>query len=734
MVRWRLLLGWLALLAAGCSREPSRPPAAALSAPAVAPSASSAPPLADGPPIAPVRPVADTYFGMTVIDPYRWMEDGQSTELASWMRGQSDFTRRQLDAIPQRAGLLARIQQLGNSGDAVAMPEVAAGHWFYLRSRKGLDRPQYCVRDSLDGPERVVVDLNSMQRDDVSIDWTSPSLDGKLLAYGLSEGGSEATVLHIVDTATGKLLPDTWDRMRIRRPHWVDALHFFYTRLQKVPDGAPATEKNKRATSYLHELGRDPDKDPPIVGAGVTPSIPVKDTEIGFAFRAEGTRWVFALPAAGTRRESAVYFAPLTKLAGTKTPWRKLFDPSDEVTSFDVHGDDVYFLTHKGAPRFKVMKTSLARPDVATAAVVVHESDVVLQWIGVARDALYVGDLDAGIARMRRIGYSSGASAEAVPLPVDGAYQGTSTGPDRDGVIFGLRGWTSPFLVYAYDPKIKRVTDTKLTPPPPVDLSSVTSEEVRVRSVDGTIVPMSIIRTMDFAKDGSHPAWLEVYASYGISIEPHFPFAGLSWLERGGIYAFCHARGGGELGAGWHEDGKLLKKQHSIDDMIACGQWLVDNRYTQSSKLGGKGESAGAIVVGGAINQRPDLFAAALILVGISNPLRLEQSNAGNVPELGTVATPDGFAGLYAMDAYSHVKEGAKYPAVLLTTGVNDARVAPWQAAKMVARLQAATSSGKPVLLRINYDGGHGMGSTLPQVEDAFADAEAFLLSQFGER
>ncbi len=528
-----------------------------------------------------------------------------------------------------------------------------------------------------------------------------------------------------MDTTSGQLLPDTWDRMRMANPRWVDARHFFYTRLQTFPDGTSPSERLRGARSYLHELGRDPDRDPPIVGASVGSSIPVKDTEIGFAFRAEGTQWLFAQPSTGTTREAAVYFAPLATLRGTKTPWKKLFDPTDEVTSFDVHGDDVYFLTHKDASRFKVMRTSLARPDVANAAVVVAESDVVVQWVGAARDALYVGDLDAGIAGLRRVAYAPGAAPEPIPLPVDGAYQGASTGLDRDGVVFALRGWISPFHVYAYDPKAKRVSDTNLTPPPPVDLSSATSEEVRVRSADGTMVPMSILHAKDLAKDGSHPTWVEAYGSYGISLLPRFPLAGLAWIERGGIYAFCHVRGGGELGESWHEDGRLLKKQHSIDDMIACGQWLVDHRYTQRAKLAGKGNSAGAIVVGGVIDQRPDLFAAVVIEVGISNPLRLERPS----PEFGTVTTPDGFAALYAMDAYGHVQDGAKYPAVLLTTGVHDARVGPWQTAKMAARLQAATSSGKPVLLRVDYDAGH-MGET----RDELADEETFLLAQLGEK
>jgi prolyl oligopeptidase len=568
-----------------------------------------------------------------------------------------------------------------------------------------------------------------------AVDWAAPSLDGKLLAYGVSQSGSEDSVMHVLDTTTGKPLPDVIDRAQFSNVSWIDAKHFFYTRLQKVADGAPPTDKYKRATAYLHELGRDPDRDPAIFGAGVIDALPVKDTEVGSVSAPYKQRWVFAIPQDGVRNEQTVYYAPRASLAGARTPWKKLFDVADDVTGFDVRGDDIYYLTHHDALRFKVMKTSLLRPDLAKATTVVPESEMVAKSVGVAADALYVSALDAGIGRVRRIGFAPGAKAETLALPFEGAVDSPFVLPDRPGVVFALTGWTVSPHLYAYDPKTRKADDTKLIPPSPVDFSGVVSEEVRVKSTDGAMVPLSIVHAKDFARDGSHPTWLEAYGGYGITLDPGFSPVRLAWIEHHGELAFCHARGGGELGEGWHRDGMLLKKQHSIDDMIACGQWLVDNKYTQSTKLAGEGTSAGGIVIGGAITQRPDLFAAALIRVGVSNALRFEQTlNVLNVPEMGSSKTEDGFRGLIAMDAYSHVKEGTKYPAVLLTTGATDPRVAPWQVTKMAARLQAATSSGKPVLLRVDYDAGHGMGSTAAQRDEELADEESFLLSQFGEK
>lgn len=714
--------------------EPSHNPPAFEPVPAPVPRAAAG---LDAPPAAPVREVKDTYYGVTVTDPYRWMEDPKSAELSDWMKAQAGYTRRMLEARPERAALATRIKELDHAGVRVGDAQVWGDRYFYYKREAGHELAKYCVRDGLGGAERVLVDPEAMQSGSkhFAIDWAVPSPDGKLVAYGLSASGSEESVLHVVDAQTVKPLPDTFDRMQFGSVSWLDGKRFFYTRQQKLAPGAPETDKYKRATAYVHTLGSDPEKDPAVMGAGVVDGIAVKDTELGIAIAPVGSNYVFAIPADGVRNEYSLYYAPRAALAGPKTPWKKICDVSDDVTGFDVHGDDLYLLTHKGAPRFKLLQTSLAHPDLAKAKVAVPESEVVIKTVGAAKDAVYFNVLDAGIGRARRLAYGAGAKVETLPLPVEGAVDSVFATAQRDGLLFRSVSWTVSQRVYAYDPKAKKVDDTKLAPPSPTDFSSVAAEETRVKSADGTMVPLSIIHSKTFARDASHPTWLEGYGSYGITIDPEFMAVRLAWYERGGVFAVCHVRGGGELGEGWHKDGMLAKKQHSIDDFIACGQWLVDNKYTSPSKLAGEGTSAGGIVIGGAITQRPDLFAAALVRVGVSNALRFEQTvNVLNVPEFGSVSTEAGFKALHAMDAYGHVKDGTKYPAVLLTTGATDPRVAPWQVTKMAARLQAASTSGKPVLLRVDYDAGHGLGSTTTQRDEELADEYAFLLWQFAEK
>ncbi|MEP6873254.1 MAG: prolyl oligopeptidase family serine peptidase, partial [Burkholderiales bacterium] len=303
------------------------------------------------------------------------------------------------------------------------------------------------------------------------------------------------------------------------------------------------------------------------------------------------------------------------------------------------------------------------------------------------------------------------------------------------GVIFEASGWTRFGGFYAYDPRTTKVRDTKLQPQGPNDNPpDLVSTEVKVKSHDGTLVPMSIVHRKGLKLDGSNPTIVYGYGAYGISQTPFFRPTWLPWFRRGGVLAVAHVRGGGEYGEDWYKAGYQLTKPNTWKDAIASGEWLVANGYTTSARMSIMGGSAGGIFVGRSITERPDLFGAAVDQVPVSDAVRAEFSANGppNIPEFGTVKTEEGFRGLYAMSAYHWVKDGTKYPAVLVTTGFNDPRVDSWQAAKMATRLQAATTSGKPVLLRIDYDAGHGIGSTKKQGYEERADTFAFLLWQAG--
>jgi prolyl oligopeptidase len=322
-----------------------------------------------------------------------------------------------------------------------------------------------------------------------------------------------------------------------------------------------------------------------------------------------------------------------------------------------------------------------------------------------------------------------------VPLPFEGNVFAPITDPRESGALFNVQGWVQPARVLAYDPATGGSTDTGLIPPSTINTSAVEAREVFAVSYDGTRIPLSILYRKGLELDGARPTILIGYGSYGLSLEAHFTATNLAWLERGAVLAIAHVRGGGELGEGWHRAGQMATKINTILDFIACGEYLVDQHYTSPRYLAGEGGSAGGITVGGALTWRPDLFGVILDLVGVSDSLRSETEPNGppNVSEFGSVKDVAGFHGLYAMAAYHHVRDGTAYPAVMFSTGANDPRVAPWQMAKMAARVQAASTSGRPVLLRVDYDAGHGIGSTTSQHEQELADLWAFTLWQMGD-
>jgi prolyl oligopeptidase len=689
-------------------------------------------------PKTPVREVTEDFFGTKVTDPYRWLENTSNPDVAGWLKAQDDHTRATLAKISGRSQLLERIKSLNNAGAAVSALQVWGGHYFYLKAEPGSDNRKLYFRDTPNSPERLLVDPEKLTTADgkhFSIDYFQPSLDGKYVAYGISPGGSEESVIHILESATGTVLTDVIDRAQFGQPTWLPGgTSFFFTRSQKLGPNDPPAAKYQKLRVYRHTLGSDPNKDPQVFGYDFTPSVKVTEDDFSVViYSAAAPKWMLGLIIHGVKNEKDVYVAPFDENPKVTTPWKKVADDSADITNLDFHGDDLFLLSHKNASRFKVLRTSLANPDLASATVVIPPGEPVIVNIAAAADGLYIQDLDGGIGKLRRLPYGS-ASPQSVKLPFDGAIQSLFTNPGEAGAWLELVSWTRSPLWYALDAK-QKLEDTHIVAPSPVDFSQIVSEEVKAKSADGTLVPLSIVHKRGISMDGSNPTWIEGYGAYGITIDPAFRPTWLALLERGGVFAVAHVRGGGEYGEDWHNAGRKLTKQHTIDDFIAGAQYLIENKYTSPAKLAGEGTSAGGITIGGAITQRPDLFAAALIRVGDSDSLRSELMASGpaNIPEFGTVKEPDGFKALYAMDAYQHVKPNA-YPAVLLTTGLNDPRVAPWQAAKMAARLQASTTSGKPVLLRVDYDAGHGLGSTKSQRDAELADELSFLFWQFGVR
>jgi len=694
---------------------------------------------AQTPPAAPVRNVADTYFGVTVRDPYRYLENMKDPEAVAWMKAQADFTRATLDRIPGRAALEKRIAELGDAVPArVSGVQISNGNYYYLKRLAKENIPKLYVRAGLAGKERLLVDpeaIKGAQGQHFAIDYFAPSPDNRYVAYGLSAGGSEESVLHVAEVATGKASSEAIDRAQFGPPSWTEDNLLLYNRLPKQAPDAPRSDKYLKSRVYVHAVGSDPERDRAILGPSVTPEIVSDPLATPIVVTAAGAAYAIGIVGNGNQREFAIYAAPVASLQQGVPPWKRVAALEDEVTDAALIGSTLYLLTHRNAPHFKVLRVDLGNPVLASAQVVVPESAAVITGIAASKDALYVRRMSAGVSDLLRLEHASGASAVPVKLPFAGDIDALASDPRQPGVVFNTGTWTRFGGYYAYDPAVGSVTDTKLQPQGRYDNpGDLVSLEVKVKSHDGTLVPLSIVHRKGLKLDGTAPTILYGYGAYGISQTPFFRPQYLAWFERGGVFAVAHVRGGGENGEEWYKAGYRQTKPNTWSDAVACAEWLIANGYTSSRKLAIEGGSQGGILVGRAITDRPELFGAAIDEVPVSDAIRSSFESNGELDktEMGTTETEAGFRALYAMSPYHHIADGVKYPAVLVTTGINDPRVDAWQAAKMAARLQAATVSGKPVLLRVDFDAGHGFGSTKKQRNEELADTLAFLLWQFG--
>jgi prolyl oligopeptidase len=568
-----------------------------------------------------------------------------------------------------------------------------------------------------------------------ALDYFAPSYDNRYLAYGISPGGSEESVLHVIEVATGKETGDVIDRVQFGPPAWDEANRLVYNRLQKLASDAPRSDKYLKSRAYVHVLGTDPEKDRPILGPGVSADFVTDPLAVPFVSTSPGSPYMIGVVGNGNQREFNVYVARIAALADGVPTWQRVASLDDEVTDAALIGNTLYLLTHKNAPHFKVVRVDLAKPDVASAPVVLPASSAVITGIAAASDALYIRRMSGGISDLLRLDHAAGAKPATIKLPFDGDIDALAADPRVPGVVFDTGAWTRFGGYYAYDAKAAKVVDTKLQPQGPYDNpSDLVSLEVKVKSHDGTLVPLSIVHKKGMKLDGTSPTILYGYGAYGISQTPFFRPQYLAWFEKGGVFAVAHVRGGGENGEEWYKGGYQQTKPNTWRDAIACAEWLIAQRYTSPAKLAIEGGSQGGIYVGRSITERPELFGAAIDQVPVSDAIRSSFESNGEMDktEMGTTETEAGFRALLAMSPYHHVKDGTKYPAVLVVTGFNDPRVDAWQAAKMAARLQAASTSGKPVLLRVDFDAGHGYGSTKKQRNEELADTLAFLLWQFG--
>lgn len=689
-------------------------------------------------PVFPPKNVPETFFGTLVDDPYRSLENEKDPVVAAWMKAHSGHARATLEGLDGYGKLMKRIAELDNAtaSRVGGIQRIRGGITFFQRRGATENTFKLYVRGS-DGKERVLADPDDWERETGrphAIDYFESSPDGSIVAVGVSPGGNELASLYLIDTATKRRIGAPIDRARYSGVSWrADGRSFFYTRGPVLADGMPVSENFKNLRSYLHVVGSDPQSDVLLAGIDGNPRIPLLPTQSPYVVATPGSNFAVAAIYDGVQREVRLYAAPLASAGKPDAPWVKICDPSDKVTGFAVRGDEIYLLTHRNSPRSSIVKTGLADPDLRSAEVVVLAGASVIDNINAGADALYFETREGAVKQLHRLSWRANAPA-VVHFPVEGTATILSAAADIDGVVAGVAAWTRAREIYAVAAD-GTVHNTGLQPLGAFDApTDIVSTEVKVPSHDGVMVPMSIVHKKGINLHGRNPAMLIGYGSYGTTYDAAFDPVRIAWLEKGGVFAVANVRGSGAYGEDWYKAGYKATKPNTWKDFIACAEYLIGQKYTSPLHLGILGVSAGGITAGRALTERPDLFASVVLSVGMLDFVRLHIMPIGpvNVVEFGSVQKEDEFRALLAMSSYHHVKDGTKYPAVLLQHGVNDARVNVGQSNKMAARLMAASTSCKPVLVDLEYEGGHGQGRTKAQRQRQIANYYAFMLQQAG--
>ncbi len=693
----------------------------------------------DVPPPMPAQNVPDVHWGVTVDDPYRFLEQVKDPAVMSWMKGQAEATDSILKRIPGRSTIVAALKEKESVGGTVisSIYRTKNNRWFYLKRSQGQSQAKLVWRDGVNGEEKLLVDPEQISKEmgkPHAVQSFHPSPDGKLLAYGMHASGAEIGNMYVIDVASGQAVLPPIDRVRFAAVSWrQDGQALFFSRLRPGFETMRSTERFADTGRYYLDL-KAPNPDQLIFSGSKYPELKLPNFATGYVQEIPGTDLAGMVVNFGVDRRLAMYVAKLDQVLAGQAKWQEVFNQLADVREVDMGHGHVYLRSALNAPRFKVLKLKLSELDIQKAELVLPESEGVLRAISVAQDALYVTRREGVNTSLLRLPIAGKGAFEKIALPLEGNVT-VSGSVDHQDLVVAVSSWTQALRRFVFTPAKAQFTRLNLAPPvEPVQRAEVIAKEVMVTSHDGVKVPVSIIMRKDAVLNGQNPTILYGYGAYGTTEEPSRSNNVMTWVERGGIYAFAHVRGGGALGSQWHEAGQKTTKFNTWKDGIAAAEWLIANGYTKASKLGIYGGSAGGIFVGRAMTERPDLFAAAVPSVPVLDMVRSEQRANGvaNVPEYGTVKVEAEFHALLRNSSYHAIQNDKRYPATMLMHGVNDSRVDVWQSLKYASRLADAQKGQQAVLLRLDYEAGHGAGSGADQANQRTADLQAFMLWQMG--
>ena len=678
-------------------------------------------------PIARRLDLVEDHFGVKVADPYRWLENDLRADPAvrDWVAQENALTRRYIDGLPGRAALKARMQALLSHG-RYTVPRKAGGRYFYGYNKGLQNQTPLYVREGLDGPQRLLIDPNDWAKDGASAlaEW-APSPDGRTLAFAVQEAGSDWRTLHLLDVDTGKVLEDRIDWVKFSTLAWDGRGEgFFYSRYPAPQGDTAFRAANEDQQLFYHRVGTAQAQDQLIYATPDRPKLShtAQVTNDG--------RWLVISSFQGIDPRREIHVAALD--GGPVKPRRLVKGPLQDWRLIGSRGSTLYFITDDHAPHLKVVTLDAAQPRRRPQQVVAERADTLAggSLVGSRLILAYMTQAET-IAELVEL---DGRKVGDVPLPGMGTAAGFG---GRDGdpeTFFSFSGFTTPSSIYRFDTSTLQ-SQLFAQPDLPFNPDEFGVEQISYLSKDGTRVPMTVIRKKVLADRAiAAPTILYGYGGFNISLTPGYSATRLAWLEQGGVYAIANLRGGGEFGKAWHEAGRGPNKQNVFDDFIAAAEYLKANGYTTPDGLAIEGRSNGGLLVGAVVNQRPDLFAAALPAVGVMDMLRFDRFTAGRywVDDYGSPARAEDFPLLYGYSPYHNILSGKDYPAILVTTADTDDRVVPAHSFKYAAALQAANVGSKPRLLRVESRAGHGAGKPIDKLIDEYADSYAFLASFTG--
>jgi prolyl oligopeptidase len=689
---------------------------------------SSLPSTWSGPPKTKVAPVEDLVHGRKIVDPYRYLENAEDPDTKVYVEQQLSYTRSVLDPLPGRDKIKARLSQLLEIG-TVDTPQMGGRYYFHTRREGNQNQPVLYVREGVDGAfndqDRVLLDVNKLAADGtIALDWWYASEDGKYVAYGTSPSGSEVSTLRVVETASGKLLPDAIERTRAASLAWKhDNSGFFYTRYPKKGD-VPAGQEVYYRRLFYHALGSDPAADPLIFGEGRDPewwpNVSLSD---------DG-RWLLIDEEQGWTKTELF----LQDLAA-KTPPVEITAGKDFRYGADFFEGKLYITTNEEAPRFRVFVVDATNPRRENWKEIIPQTDAVLQGASVTGGKLFAQYEHNATSELKLFSLDGKKLAD-IPLPAIGDVFSASGRYDRHELFFGFHSFTVPPSIYRFELDTMKSALWAKVEAPSIDTTAYDVQQVWYASKDGTKIPMFVVSKKGMEKNGKNPTLLTGYGGFNVSETPTFNRGMYLWMEHGGVFAVANLRGGSEFGEEWHRAGMLEKKQNVFDDFIAAGEYLIAQKYTDRDRLAIYGGSNGGLLMGVMITQRPDLFRAVVCAVPLLDMLRYQNFQIAKlwIPEYGSADDAKQFEWLYAYSPYHHVKAGEEYPAVLFMTGDTDTRVDPMHAKKMAALMQAEAKNGaskdKPILLRIETKAGHGQGKPVAKQIEESTDMYSFLFWQ----